>query len=105
MPGPGRPFQKGQSGNPTGRPKRDREIEELARQHTPAAIAALVEALNGKDRVPAAALLLAYAYGKPRQPVEQSGEMTHRYVIRAPSPVESAEEWLARYAPKDAEPG
>jgi hypothetical protein len=104
MPGPGRPFQKGQSGNPTGRPKRDREIEELARQHTPAAIAALVEALNGKDRVPAAALLLAYAYGKPRQPVEQSGEMTHRYVIRAPSPVESAEEWLARHAPKDVEP-
>jgi hypothetical protein len=98
-------FQKGQSGNPSGRPKKDREIEELARQHTPAAIAALVEALNGKDRVPAAALLLAYAYGKPRQSIEHSGEMTtHRYVICAPPPVESAEEWLAIHAPKDVEP-
>jgi hypothetical protein len=104
MPGPGRPFQKGQSGNPTGRPKRDCEIEELARQHTPAAIAALVEALNGKDRVPAAALLLAYAYGKPRQPIEHSGEMTHRYVVRMPSPVESAAEWIRRYAPEAPEP-
>lgn len=100
MPGPGRPFQKGQSGNPTGRPKRDREIEELARQHTPAAIAALVAALNDKDRVQAAALLLAYGFGKPRVPIEHSGEMTHRYVIRAPSPVESAEDWIRQHAPK-----
>jgi hypothetical protein len=95
------PFVKGQSGNPSGRPKKDREIEELARQHTPAAIAALVEALSGKDRVAAASVLLAYGYGKPRQPVEHSGEMTHRYVVRAPSPVESAEEWIARHAPKE----
>src|SRR5688572_3142156 len=103
MPGPGRPFQKGQSGNPTGRPKRDREIEELARQHTPAAIAALAEALNGKDRVAAANVLLAYGWGKPRQPIEHGGEMTHRYVVRMPTPVESAAEWLARHAPKDAQ--
>jgi hypothetical protein len=100
MPGPGRRFQPGQSGNPTGRPKRDREIEELARQHTPAAIAALVEALNGKDRVAAANVLLAYGWGKPRQPLEHSGEMMHRYVVRIPSPAESVEEWLARHAPK-----
>jgi hypothetical protein len=96
-------FQKGQSGNPGGRPKKLAEIEELARQHTPAAIAALVKALDGKDRVAAAALLLAYAYGKPRQSIEHSGEMTHRYGVRAPSPVESAAEWLARHAPKDAQ--
>jgi hypothetical protein len=80
---PGRPFQKGQSGNPSGRPKKDREIEELARQHTPAAIAALVEALKGKDRVAAANVLLAYAWGRPRQPIEHGGEMTHRYVAHA----------------------
>jgi hypothetical protein len=94
-------FQKGQSGNPSGRPKKDREIEELARQHTPAAIAALVEALGGKDRVAAANVLLSYGWGKPRQPLEHSGEVAQRYVIYSPPPVESAEEWLAQYAPKE----
>jgi hypothetical protein len=94
-------FQKGQSGNPNGRPKKDREIEELARQHTPEAIAALVEALKGRDRVQAANVLLSYGWGRPRQPVEHSGEMTHRYVVRAPTPVESVADWLAAHAPKE----
>ena len=34
MPGRGRPFQKGQSGNPGGRPKVAAEVKELARVHT-----------------------------------------------------------------------
>jgi hypothetical protein len=101
----GRPFQKGQSGNPGGKPRKTAAIEALAQQHADKAIAALVEALDGKDRVQAAGLLLAYAYGKPRQQIEHSGEMARRYVVRTPSPVESAEEWIARYAPKTAEPG
>jgi hypothetical protein len=32
----GKPFQKGQAGNPGGRPKVLAEVEELARQHTTA---------------------------------------------------------------------
>jgi hypothetical protein len=30
---------------------------------------------------------------------ELSGEVTQRYVVRAPSPVESAAQWLETYAP------
>ena len=36
--GRGRPFAKGQSGNPGGRPKENLEVQALARVHTVAAI-------------------------------------------------------------------
>jgi hypothetical protein len=39
----GRPFRKGQSGNPGGRPRVEGEIRELARQHTGTALRTLVE--------------------------------------------------------------
>jgi hypothetical protein len=42
MRGRGRPFQEGQSGNPSGRPKVDQTIMELARAHCPEAITTLV---------------------------------------------------------------
>jgi hypothetical protein len=35
-------FEKGQSGNPGGRPQRHGDIRELARRHTGAALATLV---------------------------------------------------------------
>jgi hypothetical protein len=87
MPGSGRRFQPGQSGNPSGRPKRFAEVKALAHGHGPAAIEALVKALGGKDRVPAAALLLAYAFGRPRARVVHGGGTDTRYVVRPPSPV------------------
>ena len=45
-------FQKGQSGNPGGRPKADFAIQELARSHGPAAIETLAKiAAKGKSEV------------------------------------------------------
>ena len=38
----GKPFQKGRSGNPGGRPKVVAEVKELARKHTGKAIETLV---------------------------------------------------------------
>ncbi len=40
-------FAPGVSGNPTGRPKADRTIQELARAHTAEALEALVEIATG----------------------------------------------------------
>jgi hypothetical protein len=63
----GRPFHRGTSGNPGGRPKAAHSIQELARKHAPEAIKTLAEiAKKGTPgaRVSAAVALLDRAYGK-----------------------------------------
>lgn len=66
-----KPWQFGSPTGPKRGPggvrKRPREIEDLARAHTTEAVEALVAALKGRDRVPAAMALLAYGWGKPKQ--------------------------------------
>ena len=71
--GPGRPFEKGRSGNPGGRPKVEGEIRELARQHTITALRILIEIAergeNESARVTAANAILDRGWGKPAVPV------------------------------------
>lgn len=80
-------FQKGQSGNPGGRPKEDAEVKSLARATGPEAIDKLVELMRGDDRrtaLAAAQALLDRGFGKPAQAItgEEGG------------PVEMAITWL-----------
>jgi hypothetical protein len=66
-------FQKGQSGNPGGRPKVADEIRELARQHGPAAFQRVLElCVSGDERIALAASqeVMNRAYGKPAQAVD-----------------------------------
>jgi hypothetical protein len=71
MPGPGRPFQKGNSGNPGGRPKALGEVQQLARQHTYRAIELLVEVAENENASPSARIaawsaILDRGWGKPQ---------------------------------------
>ena len=66
----GKRFQKGQSGNPGGRPAVSGPLKELAKAHTDEALATLVAALKADEnnvRVMAANSLLDRGWGKPTQ--------------------------------------
>jgi hypothetical protein len=72
MPGRGRPFERGRSGNPGGRPRLDQTVTELARAYGPRAIEVLVEVMNDEKasasaRAMAADRVLDRAWGRPPQ--------------------------------------
>ena len=73
---PGNPnWTKGVTGNPGGRPAIIREIRNLARKQTEAAIETLAEICSDREapqaaRVAAATALLDRGWGKPTQPID-----------------------------------
>jgi Family of unknown function (DUF5681) len=94
----GKPFQKGQSGNPGGRPKEVAEVKELAREYTAEAIQTLVSIMTNPKSTPAARVsaanaLLDRGYGKPPQHI--TGESGPSHVVRLPEVAKSVEEWEA----------
>src|ERR1041385_5559334 len=67
----GRPFPKGKSGNPGGRPKEEREVVEALRlKGLELAKALLKLALGKKPNVKAIAVALDRAYGKAKETVD-----------------------------------
>jgi hypothetical protein len=74
MTNPNGRFQKGQSGNPGGRPRVAKTVRELARRHTTLAIKTLADICRKGEReasrVAAAATLLDRGYGRPSQAID-----------------------------------
>ena len=68
----GKPFKKGVSGNPSGRPAVPAEVRDACRALSLEAIQVLERAMRAKDvkaRIAAANALLDRAWGKPNQPL------------------------------------
>jgi hypothetical protein len=102
----GKPFQKGQSGNPGGRPKVVAEVRELAREHTSKAVETLVSIMTNQKAAPAARVsaanaLLDRGYGKPPQHI--TGEGGPVYVARLPAPCKTVDEWAASLGDRSAQ--
>jgi hypothetical protein len=74
----GRPFSKGTSGNPRGRPKEHEDVKAAARQYTVESIERLAFWMRSGDpraSVTAADKLLDRAWGRPSQDVMLQGEL------------------------------
>jgi hypothetical protein len=75
----GKPFEKGQSGNPTGRPKVPDEVKALLKANTLPAVNTLITIMSDKkakhaDRIRCAETVLDRVYGKAAQPIVGDNE-------------------------------
>jgi hypothetical protein len=87
--GPGRPFEPGQSGNPSGRAKRTQEELDLidaCKEKTPAALAVIEQIMmsgeNERNRLAAAQYIIDRAYGKAVQQTELTGKGGESFTIQ-----------------------
>jgi hypothetical protein len=103
MPGKGKPFTKGVSGNPGGRPRQDPEGRALCEKFTPAAIATLAEIMGNKKTQPSARVAAAMAILKKTLPdlasIEHTGDGPRPFAV-IPGAKETAAEWEAKFKPK-----
>lgn len=72
------PFEKGKSGNPSGKPNKLNNGVIEARKHAEAAMARLGKEIHNEDAniaIKAANSILDRAWGKPKEHVEHSGDV------------------------------
>lgn len=97
--GNGGRWVKGQSGNPKGRPVKDRSLSAICRTFTEEAVETLVEVMRTGDkpmeRVAAATVLLDRGWGRPSQQMDVTIELQKLPAIDRPA-LESREVWEER---------
>lgn len=97
-------WQKGQSGNPTGKRKDTKAFIEQCKEHAEEAIKALLDCLkdkhNANARIRAAEIIINYAHGKPSQAVTVTGaegkDLIPPNLINTPPEIDR-EQWLKAY--------
>ena len=92
-------FEKGQSGNPGGRPKKSEELVQAARDKTMAALDTLATIMTNKRapaaaRVAAAREILDRGWGRPTQDVRLEAELTATINTQAFIRPSTYAEWL-----------
>lgn len=83
---PGRPFEKGKSGNPRGRPKIPPDVRDMFKAATPAAAKLLIKTIDDEDaplalRMDAAKTVIDRVYGKATQPIDGNLDATLQIVM------------------------